>query len=139
MLVLLQRLGLDKKLDQLNVVHVAGTKGKVLHLSILYYQLCAQVACVLQLADLTNLCIIRGPHAQWWRAYYGAVDTTLGYSHHRTSGMCGRGYNWMGETKGLAQCGFVPCSLLSASCLPFIDYVPQSVVNQKACICADTL
>jgi folylpolyglutamate synthase/dihydropteroate synthase len=24
-----QRLGLDKRLDELNVVHVAGTKGKV--------------------------------------------------------------------------------------------------------------
>ena len=28
-LMLVQRLGLDTKLDQLNVVHVAGTKGKV--------------------------------------------------------------------------------------------------------------
>lgn len=29
-LVRLQRLGLDKRLDELHVVHVAGTKGKVL-------------------------------------------------------------------------------------------------------------
>lgn len=27
----MQRLGLDKRLDELNVVHVAGTKGKVMH------------------------------------------------------------------------------------------------------------
>jgi folylpolyglutamate synthase/dihydropteroate synthase len=28
--ILMQRLGLDKRLDELNVVHVAGTKGKVM-------------------------------------------------------------------------------------------------------------
>lgn len=27
----MQRLGLDRRLDELNVVHVAGTKGKVMH------------------------------------------------------------------------------------------------------------
>ena len=99
---LVQRLGLDKRLDQLHVVHVAGTKGKVGCKAFSMSKNTSGFPGRMTLwrdRVMIPACISRVPHAPWWRAYCGAVATTPGYSHRRISGMSEKGYSWTGETK----------------------------------------